>query len=143
MSPLIYGEIAVSSGVASFIISQSPVLTTAFAVLFLGEKLTLTRCLGFVVSLIGVTVIAYGEIGTFELTTGLLYILTAMASGSAYNILQKPYMKKFTAIQSATYIIWGGTLSMLIFFPKMQFDITHADWTYTLIIVYLGIFRRQ
>lgn len=135
-----YGEIAVSSGVASFIIAQSPVLTTAFAVLFLGEKLTLTRVSGFIISLIGVTIIAYGEIGKFELTSGLIYVLIAMASGSVYNIMQKPYTKKYSAVQTATYIIWGGTLSMLVFLPKMQFDITHADLSYTLIVIYLGIF---
>lgn len=135
-----YGETAVSSGVASFIISQSPVVTTFFAVLFLGEKLTPQRLLGFMVSLIGVVIIAYGEIGEFKLTAGLIYVLAAMVAGSLYSILQKPYLKKYSPIETASYVIWGGTSFLMIFIPQLTHDLHIASLTYTLIVVYLGIF---
>src|SRR5579883_3143052 len=36
-----HGELTVSSGMSSFIISQSPIITTVFAIIFLREKLNM------------------------------------------------------------------------------------------------------
>jgi drug/metabolite transporter (DMT)-like permease len=135
-----YGELAVSSGVASFITSQSPVMTTIFAVMFLGEKLTTKRVLGFMVSMVGVVVIAYGEIGKFELTPGIMYVLAAMIAGSCFSIMQKPLLKKYNAIQATAYVMWGGTLFLLMYVSHLQYDISHASLGCTAIVVYLGIF---
>lgn len=135
-----YGEMQVSSGVASFITAQAPVLTTIFAVLFLGESLTLQRILGFVVSIVGVTLIAYGEIGAFELSVSLSYVLAAMLCGSCYSIMQKPFLKKYTAIEATTYVVWGGTLFLMIYLPKLTEDVMQASLAGTLTVVYLGIF---
>lgn len=134
------GEIAISSGVASFIISQSPVLTTLFAVLFLGERLTPTRILGFIVSLIGVCVIAYGEIGDFEMNAGLIYILIATFTGSCFSIMQKPFLKSGNSIESSCYVIWGGTAFLAIYTPNLLNDFNHANLAASLVVVYLGIF---
>jgi drug/metabolite transporter (DMT)-like permease len=135
-----YGELVVPSGIASFITSQSPVITTIFAVLFLGERLTLQRICGFLVSFLGIAIIAYGEIGKFELTTGMMYMIGAMIAGSCFSIMQKPYLKRINAIEATTYIMWGGTLFLLMHFGKMQHDIMQSPWSSTLIVVYLGIF---
>jgi drug/metabolite transporter (DMT)-like permease len=135
-----YGEVAISSGVASFIISQSPVLSTMLAIIFFGEKLTLKRGLGFVVSMIGVTLIAYGEIGSFTLTKSLLYLATALLACGTYSILHKPFLKKYNAVDATAYVIWGGTLFLTTYITKMQHDVMSASLSSTLIIVYLGIF---
>jgi drug/metabolite transporter (DMT)-like permease len=135
-----HGEVSVASGVASFITSQSPVITTIFAVMFLGETLTLQRVLGFLISMAGVTFIAYGEIGSFHLTVSMMYVLAALLSGSCYSIMQKPFLKKYHAIDATTYVIWGGTLFLLSCYPQMQHDIANASWTGTMTVVYLGIF---
>jgi drug/metabolite transporter (DMT)-like permease len=135
-----YGELVVPSGIASFITSQSPVITTIFAVLFLGERLTLQRICGFLVSFLGIAIIAYGEIGKFELTTGMMYMIGAMIAGSCFSIMQKPYLKRINAIEATAYIMWGGTLFLLMHFGKMQHDIMQSPWSSTLIVVYLGIF---
>lgn len=136
-----YGELTVSSGVASFIISQSPILTALFAIFFLGENLTATRFLGFVVSLLGVSLIMLAEQGgSFKWEAGIIYILIATASGAFYSLLQKPLLKKYNAIQASTYVIWGGTLFLLFYAPQMRQDWQQASWTATFIIFYLGIF---
>src|SRR5579885_925473 len=49
-----YGELSISSGMASFIISQSPIITTFFAIFFLRERLNVVRVMGFLVSISGV-----------------------------------------------------------------------------------------
>lgn len=135
-----YGEISVSSGVASFITAQSPALTAIFAIIFLGETLTLQRVVGFLVSMVGVVCIAYGEIGEFTLTSGLLYVLGAMLAGSCYSIMQKPLLKKYSAIEATTYVIWGGTLFLLFQAGKLEHDVVNASMSATLTVVYLGVF---
>lgn len=136
-----YGELTVSSGVASFIISQSPILTALFATFFLGESLTPTRFLGFAVSILGVALIMLAEQGgSFKWEAGIIYILIATVSGASYSLLQKPLLKKYNAIQATTYVIWGGTLFLLFYTPQMQQDWQQASWMATLVIVYLGIF---
>lgn len=135
-----YGETSVSSCVASFITSQSPVLTTIFAVLFLGESLTLPRVMGFIVSMFGVVLIAFGEIGTLQVTLGMLYIFGALLAGSCYSIMQKPLLKKYNAIEATTYAIWGGTLFLLLYHSHLRADITHAPLSATLTVIYLGVF---
>lgn len=135
-----YGELTISSGIASFIISQSPIITAIIASLFYGEKLNLMRVLGFIVSMSGVALIATGELGGFKLSTGLYYILLATIAGGSYSVLQKPFLKKYHAIQTTTYVIWGGTLFLIVYFPLLKHDLTHASLKSILWVIYLGIF---
>ena len=133
-----YGELTVSSGVASFITSQSPVVTTIFAVIFLGECLTPQRIMGFLVSMTGIALIAYGEIGAFKLSSSLMF--AAMLAGSCYSIMQKPFLKKYNAVEATTYVVWGGTLFLLCFYQHLCADLPHASLAATLTVIYLGIF---
>jgi drug/metabolite transporter (DMT)-like permease len=135
-----HGEVSVSSGVASFITNQSPIITAIFAVLFLGETLNAQRICGFTVSLLGIALIAYGEIGSFELSPGILYVMCAMVAGSCFSVMQKPFLKKCHPIEATTYVVWGGTLFLLSFYPQMHHDVMHASLHATLVVVYLGIF---
>lgn len=135
-----YGEMTVSSGVASFIVGLAPIFSAMLAIIFLRERVTATRVLGFLICMLGVTIIAYGEMGEFKLTQGMLYVVAAMFSGGLYSFLSKYYTKKCTAIESASYVIWGGTLFCLIFLPFLQVDLHHAPLFYTAVVIYLGIF---
>lgn len=135
-----YGEISISSGMASFIISQSPIITTVLAILFLGEELGLSRALGFIVSVFGVVLITVGEKGGFKWDASISYILIAAFSGAFYSVLQKPFLKKYHAIEATTYVIWGGTLFLLFYTPQLHHDLLHASLKTTLTIIYLGIF---
>ena len=135
-----YGELSISSGMASFIISQSPILTAVLAILFLGERLNVLRVIGFIISMIGIALITLGEKGGFTWDSSLAYILIATLASGCYSLLQKPFLKKYNAIETTTYIIWGGTLFLSIYLPQLQHDLTHASWNATLIVAYLGIF---
>lgn len=135
-----YGEIVVSSGMASFIISQSPIITAILAITFLGERLSFLRVLGFLISVAGIALIAFGEKGGLEWDRNIGYILIATCVSSLFNLLQKPYLKKYHAIEVATYIVWGGTLFLAFYFPRLQADLSHASLNTTLTVIYLGIF---
>lgn len=135
-----HGEITVSSGMAGFIASQTPVLTTLFAVIFLGEELTPLRITGFLISIFGVMLIAVGETGVTSYNSGILYLLGAMLAGSVYSILQKPYMSRYTTIQATTYVIWGGTLFLMLYAAHLRTDLSRASLATILDVIYLGVF---
>jgi drug/metabolite transporter (DMT)-like permease len=135
-----YSELTISSGTASFVISQSPLVTVIFAVIFLGERLSIERILGFIISVIGVTLIAFGENGAFKWEINILYILIATIVGGLYSVWQKPFLKKYHAIEATTYIVWGATLFLLLYTPYLQHDFMQASFKSTLVVAYLGIF---
>jgi len=135
-----YGELTVSSGMASFITSQAPIITTILAIIFLGERANKFRILGFLISIAGVALIAMGENGGLTLDTSILYILIATLAAGLYSVLQKPFLKRYHAIEVTTYIIWGATLFLSIYTKQLQYDLMHATLNTTLTVVYLGIF---
>lgn len=135
-----YSELFINSGTASFIIGQSPIITALFALLFLGERVTKLRLLGFMVSVLGVACIAIGQSSEMKWELGLGYVLLAATVGGLYSVMQKPFLKKYNAIEATTFIMWGGTLFLLMYFPKMQHDLAIAPFSSTLIVAYLGIF---
>lgn len=133
-------ELSVPSGPACFIVSQSPVISTLLALIILGERLNVQRIVGMFVSISGVALIAFGMNQGFHLNTGLIFILIATVVGSLYTILQKPYLKKYHAIDATAFTIWGGALSLFIYLPTLPTEFMHASLTSTLDVVYLGIF---
>ena len=135
-----YGEIGISSGVASFIVSQSPIITAMFALVFLGEKLNTFRVMGFIVSMLGVALIAIGQENGFSWSMSLFYVLIATVAGSVFIVMQKPYLKKYHAIEATAFVIWGGTLFLSIYSADLYHDLLNADWGITMMVIYLGIF---
>lgn len=134
------GELTVSSGMASFIISQSPVIATLFAIIFLGESLNRYNILGFLVCLLGIWIIAIGEVGVVIWSEGLLYILTATLAGGLYNVMQKSLVKRYHVIEAITYVIWGATLFLCIYAKHLQHDLAQVPWYSAAIVIYLGVF---
>jgi drug/metabolite transporter (DMT)-like permease len=71
---------------------------------------------------------------------GAFLILLAALSAAIYFVLQKPYLKKYSALELTTYSIWVGTVFMLIFLPGLAHALNKASLYATLTVVYLGIF---
>jgi drug/metabolite transporter (DMT)-like permease len=134
------GELSVPSGMSSFIISQSPVITTLFAVVFLSERFNLMNFIGMLVSISGVFMILIGETHGLHFSIGMIYILIATVVGGFYSVLQKPFLKKYHAIEVTTYIILGATLMLLMFSSHLVRDLSTASFSATLATIYLGIF---
>ncbi|OGT53370.1 MAG: hypothetical protein A3E84_01675 [Gammaproteobacteria bacterium RIFCSPHIGHO2_12_FULL_42_13] len=135
-----YSELTVSSGIASFIVSQSPLITTLLAVIFLNERVSKYGILGFFISISGVALITLGEQETFRWGQGMICILLATLVGSLYSILQKPYAKKYHAIEVTAYVIWGGALPLLFYLPNLIHDLSRASAAAHWATLYLGIF---
>lgn len=136
-----YGEQTISAGVASLLVSTTPIFTALLAVVFYREKLGLW---GWVGSLLGFSGVAFITVGGstegFSFNTGIIIVLVASLSESIYFVFQHRFLEKYGAIPFTMYAIWSGTIFMLIFSPGLGEAILNAPLNATLVTLYLGIF---
>lgn len=137
---LAIGEQTVTAGIAGFIVSQMPILISIAAYLVFKEALSRLSLLGFLVSFIGICLIAIGESEQGQFDWGIMWIIITALSGALYSFSQKFFIKRFHPIEFTSFAIWGGTLAMLLFWPDMWHDIKHATIVSTSTVIYMGIF---
>lgn len=135
-----YGEITVTAGVASFLLGLVPVLTIVISVVFLKEQLPQRSWIGVGLSFIGLILLVLGEPNSQGLDLGIFYILLAVFAGCAYHIFSKRYLQYYHPIHVTAWIMWGGTLSLMVFLPNLIADLKQASTAETLVVIYLGIF---
>lgn len=134
------GEITVSAGMSSLIVSLAPVFTGLLAAAFLHERLLPSGWLGTMISFLGVALISIGTGGSFQFNYGALWVVLAAFSESVYFVLQAPLLKKYGSLAFTTYAIWAGTLFMVGFSPGIMTEIIAAPLSVNLTVVYLGLF---
>jgi len=134
------GQVTVSAGAASLLIASGPVFTALLAIIFLHEQLRVWGWLGIALSFFGVTLIALGEGKGVRFDPGAFLVLLAAFSAALYFVIQKPYLRKYKALELTAYSIWAGTLFTLIFLPGLTQAVGHAPLNATLAVIYLGIF---
>jgi drug/metabolite transporter (DMT)-like permease len=135
-----YGEVSVSAGVASLLISSAPIWIALMSTVMLNERLTLWGWGGVFISFIGVAMIAAGEGGGFHFSPRALLLAAAALSSAIYIVMQKQLLEIYNALEVTTYSIWFGTLLLLPFGAGLISKIHTAPASSTLAIVYLGIF---
>lgn len=135
-----YGELTVTAGSASFIINTTPIFTALLATLFLKEHLGVRGWIGIGVSIIGALLLMLGEGGALHLETGAVLILIAAVGNSVYFVLLRPFLRRYTPLECATYAIWSGVLFLLPWSPRLPDAIMAAPLETTAAVVYLGIF---
>lgn len=134
------GELTVSAGMASFIISAEIGIIALLAWLFYSEKLTLSGWSGIALCVLGVAVISLAGNSSLRFSIGALLVFMATLCISIYSVIQKPLLQHYTAIQFTTYAIWAGTLFLLFFAPSALITTLHAPVGPTLAVVYMGLF---
>jgi len=136
-----YGEQTVSAGIASVLVSTTPIFTAFLALFFFRERFGLWGWIGSIIGFCGVVFISYhGSTNHFSLNAGVILVLIAAVSESIYFAFQHPYLKKYGSVSFTMYTIWAGTLFMLIFSPGLGEAIAQAPIHKTLVVVYLGVF---
>jgi drug/metabolite transporter (DMT)-like permease len=135
-----YGELTVTAGGASLIVATSPAFTAIMAVVFLKERLKAWGWLGIAISFAGVALITLGEGEGVQFSWGALLILLAAVVTGLYNVLQKPYLRRYSALQVGTCAIWAATLCMFVFLPGLRQAVRAAPREAILAVVYLGVF---
>lgn len=136
---LVYGEQTVSAGTASFLMALVPIFTALLAAMVLGERLTLFGWAGIGIALIGTAVLIAGQGQTIDITTGAALIVLAALSEAIYFVLQKPFLRRYSGLQLATYTLWAATLPLLIFTPGLLVELPQASQAATIAIIYLAL----
>lgn len=134
------GEQTVSAATASLLVNTAPIFAAIIAFFFLGEHLSIRAVAGIVLGFLGVGLVASGAPGGlgFDQGTGLLMI--AGVAFAIYVTLQKPLLKRYTALDVTAWAIWSGTLFLAPFSPSLISDFSAATNSATLAVVYLGVF---
>ena len=135
-----FGEVSVSAGTASLLIAATPLFTALFAMPVLRERMRPIGWLGVVVGFAGVALIALGEGGGVRMEAGAGVVVLAAVCTSAYNVLQKRVMARYGPLEFATYVIWAGTIPMLVFLPGLIRTVGAAPMAATASVLYLGVF---
>lgn len=135
-----FGEVRVSAGAASLLISAGPVFTAIMSVAFLRERLTAIGWAGIGVAFAGVVLISLGESGGVRFEPAALLVLLAAVSTAGYFIVSKRGLRTYDPLQWTAYTIWAGTLPMLAFAPGLARQLPDAAPSATFAVVYLGVF---
>lgn len=135
-----YGELTVSAGVASFVIGLTPALTVLYAIIFERARPIATVYLGIIISLCGLILMVVSGNSGATISYGVLMVFIATLTSVAYSILQKIYLRHYHPVAVTAWIIWGGTLSMMVFAPALFHEMPLAKPAATWAVIYLGIF---
>lgn len=136
-----FGETTVTAGAASLIIASGPIFTALLAMLFLKERLTAWGWAGIAVAFSGVALITLGEgTGGLAFQPAAMLVLVAAVSTAAYFVASKPLLRKYAPLEFTSYVIWLGTVPMLVFSPGLLSELPHAPLSATISVIYLGVF---
>ena len=136
-----FGEQTVSAGAASLIIAAGPVFTALLSTVFLGERLTAWGWTGIAVAFVGVALITLGEGPEgLRLEPGALLIMVSAVATAAYFVVSKPLLARYRPLEFTTYVIWAGTVPMLVWAPSLLGQVPAAPASATLAVAYLGVF---
>lgn len=135
-----YGELSISAGIASFIIGLMPLITVLLSLVFLKEHMNIGTWSGIIMSLLGLFLLTVGEGVDGSMTKGMLFILVSALVGSIQTIIKKRFLKKYSAIKVISWVIWGGALFLLAYFPDLIQELQKASYQGTAVVVYLGVF---
>lgn len=135
------GEQHVSAGVASFIVSQAPIVTAVFAFFCLKERLSKVALFGIVVSFTGVLLIYTVSVHGPGTTAGMIAVVLASLFSAAYIILTKYLCRYYRPIYMTMTSIIYSTLLLAIFYSHLLIqDISTAPVGATAVVAYLGVF---
>jgi len=134
-----FGSAATSASTCSLIIATAPVITTLFARIIYKEKLRIIKYIAIIIEFTGVGVLTIMK-GILSINKGLIWLILASISLSVYNLLQKKLIKKYSAIQTAIFSIWFGTILLLFFLPNSIMEIKNVPLIQILYLIILGVF---
>lgn len=132
------GEEEITAGVASFIVSATPVMMALLGAVFTRERLPWLGWAGILLSFAGVAVIGLLGEGGLQLRPSALMILLAALVSAIYSIFAPPYIQRYGSVAFTSYTIWAGTLCMLVFLPELIHNSRSAAIEPTLAVLYMG-----
>lgn len=133
-----YGSRTVTAGAASLLIASAPIFTALLAHILLRERVSRTAWIGTVAGFGGIALISLGEGRGLRVEPGALTVLLAAVAASLYSVLQKKHVGRFPPLAFTTYVVWAGTIPMLVFLPELAEALKGAPWAAIASVAYLG-----
>jgi drug/metabolite transporter (DMT)-like permease len=133
------GELEVSAGVASLLVSTGPIWTVLLAQLLLGERLPVAGWMGIGLGFAGAATIALGTGAMLGVSRGALLVLLAAVQLSLYSVVQKPLLARYRPVEATTYAILAGALGLLPFAWGLPATMLAAPLPATAAVIFLGI----
>ena len=121
------GEVSVSAGASSLLISSSPLMAAIIAVAVMGERLTAWGWVGSLISFAGVITIAGGEPGGLSFGSGTTLILGAALCSALYTTLQKRLIPTYGAMTTTAYVLIVGGVVLLPWLPQALGRVPHMS----------------
>ncbi len=143
-----YGIKYSASSQAGIMVALIPVVVAILGVLFLGEKNTKQEIFFILLSVAGVMYIAYGkQMEESSSIIGIVLLLGAVISSSAYSIISRKISKEFTSAERTYSMMLYGALAFnainIIAHIKdnniNQYFSPWADSSFLFALLYLGI----
>lgn len=135
------GERRVDAGTAAMLIQIAPILIAILAVSFLGEKPTWYLGAGLLIAFGGVTLIAFSASGGGDRDMlGVVLCLLAAAAYSVSMVIQKPLLRRLSALEVTWFACTIGAIICLPFSGDLVRTVQDVPLSSVAWIVYLGVF---
>lgn len=129
------------SAVASSILSQSiPLFTLLISAFVLKQRIQLKQWGCILLGLVGAVLVITADRGVEPPSLYSLFIVLAAVAWAIYFNLYKKFALNYDVLSMMCYVIWLGTLPLLLFSPHLPQAVMVASWQANLSIVLLGIF---
>ncbi|MCU1472023.1 DMT family transporter [Amnibacterium sp.] len=132
------GELYVPAGTTSIIVAAAPLVSAGIAALAFRERLSAIRLAGSAVAIGGVLVVCIAR-AALSVSAAVWIVVAAMVVQGIYHPLSRLLLRRYTALEVATYVMVVGTVLTLPLVPVGWHRILTACAGAWIGAVYLGI----
>lgn len=135
-----YGQQGLSAGASSVLAQSAPIFSTLIAFFWLREPVSGWRWLCVVIGLLGAVLVVAGDKGLGAIEPRGLLVLLAAFSWGLYFVLQRRFSGRYGVLTTVCYMVWGGTLLLLVYAPGLTQAVAQASLRVNLAVLLLGLF---
>ncbi len=135
-----YGQQGLSAGASSVLAQSAPIFSTLTAFFWLKEPVSGWRWGCVALGLVGALLVVVGDRGLGSIQPQGLLVLLAAFSWGLYFVLQRRFSGRYGLLTTVCYMVWGGTLLLLVYAPGLDQAVVQASWRVNLAVVLLGLF---
>ncbi|MEW9050098.1 MAG: DMT family transporter [Neobacillus sp.] len=137
--------LTINASSAGWLISLSPVFTVILSILFLHEKMSLTRAIGMSLAIVGVLLVTSTRSGQslhFALNLGFLLMLLSTLNWAVYSVLLKSLKIPYSPIVVTFYMSLIGLILTIPFIIRNRgwerlSLLNETEWAH---LIFLGVF---
>ncbi|MBV7509497.1 DMT family transporter [Bacillus sp. sid0103] len=137
--------LTINASSAGWLISLSPIFTVILSILFLHEKLTITKAAGMVLAITGVLLVTTtrsGQSFQFVLNIGFFLMILSTLNWAVYSVLLKSLKIPYSPLLVTFYMsLLGLVLTTPFIIRNKGWEslslLTHTEWAH---LLFLGVF---